>query len=164
MIEIRQPRDALVGGRLHTKDQIDLRALIQETVDARRDELSAAGFTVETALPPTLPPVFGDPHWLRTALDTGRRWYVAPIPNRPSSAAKYTAVATAWPWAAARTINAVPAGRLRTNAAANDQPRHRGAPGSPLRRSIRRRTSGRGWAPITAASLPEVGPRLKPCP
>jgi two-component system sensor histidine kinase SenX3 len=57
------------GLRRPAKDHIDLRALIQETVDARRDEFSAAGFTVETALPPALPPVFGDPHWLRTALD-----------------------------------------------------------------------------------------------
>jgi two-component system sensor histidine kinase SenX3 len=51
------------------KDEVDLRALIEEAVEARRDELSRAGFEVEMALRSGLPTVYGDAKLLRTAID-----------------------------------------------------------------------------------------------
>ena len=51
------------------KDEVDLRALIEQAVEARRDELSRAGFEIEMALRSGLPPVFGDAQLLRTAID-----------------------------------------------------------------------------------------------
>jgi two-component system, OmpR family, sensor histidine kinase SenX3 len=51
------------------KHQLDLRQLIQEAVDARREELASGGFEVEIALSPDLPPVLGDARLLQTAFD-----------------------------------------------------------------------------------------------
>lgn len=51
------------------KNEVDLRGLIQEAVDARRGELARSGFTLEMVLNPELPPVLGDAKLLRTALD-----------------------------------------------------------------------------------------------
>jgi signal transduction histidine kinase len=52
-----------------TKDQIDLRVLIEEAVAIRRHDLARAGFEIELALRPGLPPVYGDAKLLRTAID-----------------------------------------------------------------------------------------------
>ncbi|MGP8244078.1 MAG: sensor histidine kinase [Bryobacteraceae bacterium] len=57
------------GLRRPPNRQIDLRRLIQEAVDARREELARAGFEVEVSLAPHLPPVSGDRELLRTAFD-----------------------------------------------------------------------------------------------
>jgi two-component system, OmpR family, sensor histidine kinase SenX3 len=57
------------GIRRRTRDEIDLRGLIEETVDARRAELAAGGFEIEMALDGNLPPVAGDSSLLRTAID-----------------------------------------------------------------------------------------------
>jgi signal transduction histidine kinase len=51
------------------RTRVDVGRLIREVVDGRRDELSAAGFVVELALSPDLPPVQGDMELLRTAID-----------------------------------------------------------------------------------------------
>jgi two-component system, OmpR family, sensor histidine kinase SenX3 len=51
------------------RDEVKLTRLIQEAVDARRDELVRAGFEIQIALPPDLPPVWGDAPLLRIALD-----------------------------------------------------------------------------------------------
>jgi signal transduction histidine kinase len=51
------------------KNEIDLGGLIQEAVDARREELAHSGFEVEIALSRDLPPVLGDAKLLRTAFD-----------------------------------------------------------------------------------------------
>ena len=48
---------------------LDLRALIDETVEARRGELARSGFEIETSLDAGLPEIRGDAHWLRTAVD-----------------------------------------------------------------------------------------------
>ncbi len=52
-----------------TTNQIDLRALIDEAVSARREELARGGFEVEIAVGPDLPAVSGDASLLRTAFD-----------------------------------------------------------------------------------------------
>lgn len=57
------------GLRRPAKDEVDLRGLIQEAVDARREELARGGFEVEIALGQDLPPVPGDAKLLRTAVD-----------------------------------------------------------------------------------------------
>jgi two-component system sensor histidine kinase SenX3 len=57
------------GLRRAAKHQLDLRQLIQEAVDARREQLASGGFEVEIALSPDLPPVLGDARLLRTAFD-----------------------------------------------------------------------------------------------
>ena len=57
------------GLRRPARDQVDLLCLIEEAVDARRDELERAGFHVEMALSPDLPGVSGDAKLLRTAID-----------------------------------------------------------------------------------------------
>lgn len=57
------------GLRRRANVQVDLRALIQEVVDARRDELVRRGFEVEVKVSPSLPPVPGDANLLRTAFD-----------------------------------------------------------------------------------------------
>ena len=57
------------GLRRPAKDRLDLRRLIEEAVDARREELARGGFEVEMALSPGLPPVWGDAKLLRTAFD-----------------------------------------------------------------------------------------------
>ena len=57
------------GLRRPAKNEIDLRRLIQEAVDARRADLSHSGFEVEISLDPDLPPVPGDAALLRTAFD-----------------------------------------------------------------------------------------------
>jgi len=51
------------------REPVDLRAVIQEALDARREELNHAGFTVEAALAPGLPEVTGDARLLRMAFD-----------------------------------------------------------------------------------------------
>ncbi len=51
------------------KDRIDLRRLIQEAVDARREELARGGFEVEVVVSPDLPELLGDAKLLRTAFD-----------------------------------------------------------------------------------------------
>jgi signal transduction histidine kinase len=57
------------GLRKPAKNEVDLGDLIQEAVDARREELALGGFEVELALSPDLPPVLGDAKLLRTAFD-----------------------------------------------------------------------------------------------
>jgi signal transduction histidine kinase len=57
------------GLRRPVKNEIDLRRLIEEAVDARREELARDGFKVELALGADLPMVPGDAEWLRTAFD-----------------------------------------------------------------------------------------------
>ncbi len=52
-----------------SKHEIDLAHIIREAVDARREEFARAGFEVELALSPDLPPVRGDVNLLRTAFD-----------------------------------------------------------------------------------------------
>jgi two-component system, OmpR family, sensor histidine kinase SenX3 len=52
-----------------TSNEIDLRALIDEAVAGRREELTRGGFEVEIAVSPDLPPVSGDASLLRTAFD-----------------------------------------------------------------------------------------------
>ena len=51
------------------KNEIDVQRLIQEAVDARRDELARQGLSVEIAFGPDLPPVVGDASLLRIAVD-----------------------------------------------------------------------------------------------
>lgn len=51
------------------RHEIDLRGLIEEAVEARREELARAGFEVEMAIAPDLPTVSGDAPLLRTAFD-----------------------------------------------------------------------------------------------
>jgi two-component system, OmpR family, sensor histidine kinase SenX3 len=55
--------------RRQARNEVDLRTLIQETVDARREVLARKGFDVEIAISPDLPRVFGDRELLRTAFD-----------------------------------------------------------------------------------------------
>ena len=57
------------GLRRPARNEVDLGRLIQETVDARREELSRAGFEVELISSPDLPKVAGDTELLRTAFD-----------------------------------------------------------------------------------------------
>jgi signal transduction histidine kinase len=57
------------GLRTPVRNPVDLRRLIQETVEARRDDLTRGGIALEVALADDLPPIVGDPHWLRTAID-----------------------------------------------------------------------------------------------
>jgi len=57
------------GLRRPARDEIDLAKLIQEAVEARREELARGGFEVEVAVGPGLPPVVGDAKLLRTAFD-----------------------------------------------------------------------------------------------
>lgn len=57
------------GLRRPAANPVDLRALIEEAVAARRDELTRAGFEVEIAVSEDAPPVSGDPKLLRTAID-----------------------------------------------------------------------------------------------
>jgi two-component system sensor histidine kinase SenX3 len=58
------------GLRQPTKSEIDLRGLIQEAVDAQREDLARRGFEIEIALSPDLPTVvIGDAKLLRTAVD-----------------------------------------------------------------------------------------------
>ena len=58
-----------MGRRRPAKDEVDLRRLIQEALDARREALERGGFEVELAISPDLPPVSGDARLLRVALD-----------------------------------------------------------------------------------------------
>ncbi len=51
------------------RTRVDAGRLIREVVDARREELSAAGFVLESAVSPDLPFVQGDVELLRTAID-----------------------------------------------------------------------------------------------
>jgi two-component system sensor histidine kinase SenX3 len=57
------------GLRRPVREEVDLRRLIEETVEARREEFERGGFEVEMALEERLPPVPGDPKLLRTAFD-----------------------------------------------------------------------------------------------
>jgi two-component system sensor histidine kinase SenX3 len=57
------------GLRRSDHNEIDVCRLIQEALDARREELSRDGFEIEVALSPNLPPVLGDPKLLRIAFD-----------------------------------------------------------------------------------------------
>lgn len=57
------------GLRRPAKDEVDLRCLIREVVEARRQELARCGFEVEIAMSPDLPRIMGDPKLLRTALE-----------------------------------------------------------------------------------------------
>ncbi len=57
------------GLRPPSKNEVDLRLLIQEAVDAQREELARGGFEVEVALSPDLPVVPGDANLLRMAFD-----------------------------------------------------------------------------------------------
>jgi two-component system, OmpR family, sensor histidine kinase SenX3 len=51
------------------RTSVDVGRLIQEVVDARREEFSAAGFAVELAVSGGLPAVQGDTELLRSAID-----------------------------------------------------------------------------------------------
>jgi signal transduction histidine kinase len=68
------------SGRRPAPRAVNLGELITEALDARREELVRAGFTVELALSPSLPGVPGDPRMLRIAVD-----------NLLSNAAKHAA-------------------------------------------------------------------------
>lgn len=57
------------GLRRPAKDEIDLRSLIEESISARREELTRGGFEVEVELAAELPPIVGDSKLLRTAFD-----------------------------------------------------------------------------------------------
>jgi two-component system, OmpR family, sensor histidine kinase SenX3 len=57
------------GLRSAAKDEVDLRHLIQEVVDARREDLARDGFEIEIAASKDLPRVSGDVTLLRTAFD-----------------------------------------------------------------------------------------------
>ncbi len=57
------------GLRRPARNELDLGQLIRETVEVRRTELARAGFEVEMALSPDLPPVSGDARLLRMAFD-----------------------------------------------------------------------------------------------
>jgi signal transduction histidine kinase len=57
------------GLRRPARKQVDLCKVIEEAVEACRGELESAGFRVETALDPGLPPFWGDASLLRTAID-----------------------------------------------------------------------------------------------
>ena len=57
------------GLRRPLRNPVDLAALIREAVEARRDQLTAAGFAVEIAISPDLPTVSGDAALLHTAFD-----------------------------------------------------------------------------------------------
>jgi len=57
------------GVRRPARDEIDLRYLIEEAVDGRRDELARAGIEVALALDAGLPYISGDAALLRTAFD-----------------------------------------------------------------------------------------------
>jgi two-component system sensor histidine kinase SenX3 len=57
------------GLRRPANNQVDLRQLIEEAVEAQRPELEHSGFEVEIALEPDLPAVSGDSNLLRTAFD-----------------------------------------------------------------------------------------------
>ncbi len=57
------------GLRRPAKNDIDLRGLIDEAVDARREELARGGFELQMDISPDLPPVLGDAKLLRTAFD-----------------------------------------------------------------------------------------------
>ncbi|MGH9523324.1 MAG: sensor histidine kinase [Terriglobales bacterium] len=52
-----------------SKTEIDLKRLIQEVVDARREELERRGFELEVNTSADLPAVQGDPNLLRIAID-----------------------------------------------------------------------------------------------
>jgi signal transduction histidine kinase len=55
--------------RRPANDEVDLRRILQEAVDERRQALDRAGFAVELAVSPDLPPVRGDARLLRMAFD-----------------------------------------------------------------------------------------------
>jgi two-component system sensor histidine kinase SenX3 len=57
------------GLRRAAASEIDVRRLIEEAVDACREELARSGFEIEVAASVGLPPVWGDPNLLRTAID-----------------------------------------------------------------------------------------------
>jgi DNA-binding response OmpR family regulator/signal transduction histidine kinase len=57
------------GLRQPVRCMVDLKCLIEESVDARRGEMQSAGFAVELALNGGLPEIHGDAQWLRTAVD-----------------------------------------------------------------------------------------------
>jgi two-component system, OmpR family, sensor histidine kinase SenX3 len=57
------------GLRRAARDEVDLGSLIEEAVDARREELARAGFEIETAVSPDLPAISGDAKLLRIAFD-----------------------------------------------------------------------------------------------
>jgi two-component system, OmpR family, sensor histidine kinase SenX3 len=57
------------GLRRRANVQVDLRALIHDAVEARRDDLVRRGFEIEVKLSPDLPAVPGDATLLRTAFE-----------------------------------------------------------------------------------------------
>ncbi len=57
------------GLRRPAANPVDVRVLIEEAVAARREDLTRAGFEVQTAVSEDLPPVPGDPKLLHTAID-----------------------------------------------------------------------------------------------
>jgi two-component system sensor histidine kinase SenX3 len=57
------------GVKRPERNEIDLRALIEEIVAARSAELALDGFAVEMAIDPALPKVLGDAQTLRTAIE-----------------------------------------------------------------------------------------------
>lgn len=72
------------GLQKRIRNEIDLRQLVEEAVEARREDLVRAGFAMELALAPDLPSFSGDRKLLRTAIDNllsnaekyadGERW------------------------------------------------------------------------------------------
>ncbi len=70
MVEQTLQYAGIHSGRIQpAKTAVDLRRLIEDAVEARRDDLAANGFQVELALNAGLPEVLGDAQWLRTAVD-----------------------------------------------------------------------------------------------
>src|SRR5581483_3949458 len=57
------------GLRRAAKNELDVRRILEQAVDARREELARSGFAVEMAIADHLPPVRGDEQLLRMAFD-----------------------------------------------------------------------------------------------
>ncbi|QOY88356.1 sensor histidine kinase [Paludibaculum fermentans] len=57
------------GLRRPAKDEVDLRSLIEDSIGARREELTRGGFELEVDLASPTPPIVGDSKLLRTAFD-----------------------------------------------------------------------------------------------
>ena len=70
MVEQTLQYAGIGSGRMQpAKQAVDLRRLIEETVESRKAELASRGFKIEMALDADLPALMGDPQWLRTAVD-----------------------------------------------------------------------------------------------
>jgi signal transduction histidine kinase len=69
MVEQTLQYAGIHSARRLVKNEVDLRGLIQQAVDARREELARGGFEVEIVLDADLPAISGDAHLLGIAFD-----------------------------------------------------------------------------------------------